>query len=469
MEFVKSNKGADFLVVDGYTFRKEKVIQEKEIWRCTEYRKAKCRSRCHTIGSNFEKLPTEHNHVPDTAAVEARKAVTCVKERAASTTEATHQIVSSSSANVTAAVATQLPSVANLKQTIRRIRRQEHAPLPTPVSFNDLQLPEEFTVTDRGERFLIHDSGPGTQRFLIFATTRNMELLARSQNWYSDGTFKTAPPLFQQVYTIHVRQHGTVIPAVYVLMNERSTNAYVRVLTELKNIRPDLNPSTVMTDFEQAALLAFRKIFPNVEQQGCLFHLSQCIWRRLSQTGDLQTRDTSDSQFALEIRQLAALAFVPVDQVVAAFEALQDSQFYIDNEAEIRDLLSYFEDNWIGRPNRRGQRLDAIFPLSLWNVYNAALQDLPKTNNAVEGWHRGFSEILGSYHPSIWKFIEALKKEQSLNELKLEQYVAGENPPRGRKIYRDSAQRLKAIVEDFHNRPILDYVRGVAHNLNLQV
>jgi len=206
-----------------------------------------------------------------------------------------------------------------------------------------------------------------------------------------------------------------------------------------------------------------------VQQQGCLFHLSQCIWKRLRQTDDLQSKYTTDCQFALEVRQLPALAFVPVDQVVSAFEQLQDSKYYTDNEPEMRDLLTYFEDNWIGRPNRRGQRTDAIFPVPLWNVYTAAHQDLPKTNNAVEGWHRSFSQIIGSYHPSIWKFIEALKKEQSLNEFKLEQYVAGENPPLGRKRYRDSAQRIKAIVEDFNNRPMLEYLRGIAHNLNLQV
>ena len=98
--------------------------------------------------------------------------------------------------------------------------------------------------------------------------------------------------LFQQVYTIHVCQHGAIIPAVFVLMNERSTNAYVRVLTELKNIRPDLNPFTFMTDFEQASLglLAFRTIFKDVQQLGCLLHLSQCLWKCLRQTDNLQTK-----------------------------------------------------------------------------------------------------------------------------------------------------------------------------------
>jgi len=26
-------------------------------------------------------------------------------------------------------------------------------------------------------------------------------------------------------------------------------------------------------------------------------------------------------------------------------------------------------------------------------------------NNAFAGWHRGFSELLGANHPSIWKLI----------------------------------------------------------------
>ena len=84
-----------------------------------------------------------------------------------------------------------------------------------------------------------------------------------------------------------------------------------------------------------------------------------------------------------------------------------------------------------------------------------------KTHNAVEGWHRGFTEILGSYHPTIWEFIEGLKKEQSLNELKLEQYVAGQEPPVAKKMYKNSAKRIKTVVEDNRNRPVLEFLRGI--------
>ena len=51
---------------------------------------------------------------------------------------------------------------------------------------------------------LVHDSGPGQHRMLIFCRVRNLVLLENCPNWYADGTFKTSPPLFKQVYTIHV-------------------------------------------------------------------------------------------------------------------------------------------------------------------------------------------------------------------------------------------------------------------------
>ena len=125
-------------------------------------------------------------------------------------------------------------------------------------------------------------------------------------------------------------------------MNDKSTNTYVKVLTELKNLNSNLNPETVMTDFEHASLLAFRRIFPDTNQQGCLFHLIQCIWR---QTPDVQEHYASDADFSLGIRHLEALALVPAVDVIKVFKELMDSQFYIDNVEEVRDVIVYLEDN----------------------------------------------------------------------------------------------------------------------------
>lgn len=166
---------------------------------------------------------------------------------------------------------------------------------------------------------------------------------------------------------------------------------------------------------------------------------------------------------------MAALAFVPISNVVESFEELVDSPYFSEHNDLIQPIVDYFEDTWIGRPGRRNQRRNPIFPHSLWNCYEATLEDLPKTNNSVEGWHRGFSQLLGASHPSIWKFIDGLKKEQSLNEFKVEQYISGQQPPAGRQIYKDTAERIKRIVENYRERPLLDYLRGISHNFNLHI
>lgn len=54
-------------------------------------------------------------------------------------------------------------------------------------------------------------------------------------------------------------------------------------------------------------------------------------------------------------------------------------------------------------------------------MFDAMNANLTRTNNNIEGWHRGFNTILKRKHPSIWDCIDALQKEQSRNELVLEQ------------------------------------------------
>jgi hypothetical protein len=60
--------------------------------------------------------------------------------------------------------------------------------------------------------------------------------------------------------------------------------------------------------------------------------------------------------------------------------------------------------------------------------------DIPRTNNSVEGWHNSFNSMLSAHHLSIWAFITALKKEESLNRFKIEQYTAGFEPSKKKNI-----------------------------------
>jgi hypothetical protein len=232
-----------------------------------------------------------------------------------------------------------------------------------------------------GTPFLLHDSGNTLDRILIFSPNRNLDLMFQCPHWFAYGTFKASHPLFSQVSV----KYSNVIPTVVVLMPNKSDVTYTRVLNALKNLNANLNPTSIMTDFKQAAIKAFRKAFPGSTQRGCFFHLSQCIYRQIQSYPDCKERYATDSEFAHQIRQLACVAFVPLCDVVKIFEELIDSEYFIENSDVVTPIVNYFEDNWIRRLSRRNQRQNPLFPHSLWNCYESTLEDLPKTNNSVEG------------------------------------------------------------------------------------
>eukprot|EP00102_Acyrthosiphon_pisum_P016308 XP_008187224.1 PREDICTED: uncharacterized protein LOC103310507 [Acyrthosiphon pisum] len=101
----------------------------------------------------------------------------------------------------------------------------------------------------------------------------------------------------------------------------------------------------------------------------------------------------------------------------------------------------------------------------MWNCYESVIQDLPRTNNSVEGWHHAFNAALGANHVSIWKFIRFLKHEQLLQEVRLEKRLSGEASPTRRRTYRDHDKKIKVIVENCSEIPTVQYLRGLSYNV----
>ena len=70
-----------------------------------------------------------------------------------------------------------------------------------------------------------------------------------------------------------------------------------------------------------------------------------------------------NEELPLNMKMLAPLAFVPPN-LVHYFEALSD-----DIPAELEPLYDYFEDNYLGRPARHGQRRAPNFATEMWSMY----------------------------------------------------------------------------------------------------
>ena len=411
LQYVVSMQNKKKLIDNNHLFVKEKTSGKKTIWKCNQFYTRKCHARVHTNNESIIKRLGEHNHAEDIARVEAAKAINITKEKVITTQETTHCIITQAYIGVFQAVAGQLPTPQNLKRNIQNARNVIAQVLANLVSLLELSIPSKYRITHSNEPFLLFDSDDGSDKIIIFPTLRNLQLLSNISNWYADGTFKTAPPLFNQLYSKHGIVNGDVLPLVYTLMANETEEHYNKLFSELKALGPTLSPRTIMTDFEHAAINAFKAVFPDSDQQGCFFHFSQCLFQSILSNG-LQQLYESDAGFALKMRMIAAIAFVPVADVVMSFEHLINNT---DFPEEAQSVLDYFEDTWIGRPNHRLIHRPPHFDHVLWNCFNAAKFCASKINNACERWHRSFSKLIGASHPTIWKFLEITSAKRSNN------------------------------------------------------
>ncbi|CAF4796187.1 unnamed protein product, partial [Rotaria sp. Silwood2] len=131
-------------------------------------------------------------------------------------------------------------------------------------------------------------------------------------------------------------------------------------------------------------------------------------------------------------KRLIALAFVPLVDVVKALELLENE---FDDDAD--EFMYYFEKTWIGECKRRGTgRKRPQFSHELWNVYDRVINDLPRSNNAIEDWHNAFANRVAIAHPTISKLANKIIQEQSKFEIDIEKLRQGDKPKPKKAAYR---------------------------------
>ena len=152
-------------------------------------------------------------------------------------------------------------------------------------------------------------------------------------------------------------------------MSGKRKRDYKKVLKKLLESLPS-SPAvkSVVMDFESALWKVFPKVYPGVELQGCSFHWTQAVWRKIQLLG-LQPLYLSNHSTHDFCRRLMALPFLPCEHVEPAFRILEGQvSNYIEHQ-----LTIYIDNTWIA-----GQ-----WKPEDWCVFNQTV----RTNNDVEGWH----------------------------------------------------------------------------------
>ena len=110
--------------------------------------------------------------------------------------------------------------------------------------------------------------------------------------------------------------------------------------------------------------------------------------------------------------------------------------------------------------------IDNHFPIQMWNQHHEVTQGIQRKINAVEAWHRSLNATVGCYHPNIWRFIDALKREQGLVEVKQAKFIAGDKPTKRRKAYANE-EGLKNLIQSYFHRQPIEFLQGVAHRIEM--
>lgn len=167
------------------------------------YHKTKCPARAQTENDQIIKLVHEHSHISDASSIEAKAIRSQIKSKALSTEDCPRKVIGKLMSQAPDAVIAKLPSVSNLAHSVSRYRRKEEGGTKDPSNLAELVLDVPHQLTTKGEMFLLHDIQQPDGRTMIFATKENLRFLSNCSHWYMDGTFKIAPKLFTQLYSIH--------------------------------------------------------------------------------------------------------------------------------------------------------------------------------------------------------------------------------------------------------------------------
>lgn len=258
------------------------------------------------------------------------------------------------------------------------------------------------------EQFLLADSGKEINRILIFGRQTGLNILERSKTWFVDGTFSVSPSLFSQVYIILAEDVGGIHPIIYALLPNKKGETYRKLFTMLIDLNPRLLPDSISIDFEIAAISAIKEAFPQLNVHGCYYHLTKNFWKKMGDIGMISNYN-NDANFSVMVKMIILLAFVPIEDLDVATDLLAD-----DLPDDIVPLLEWFKEYYIGRKNRRklGHR-SPQFPPEIWNLYQRVLTNQNRTNNHAEAANRRLNIQMGVTNPTIWSFINCLKKIQT--------------------------------------------------------
>ena len=464
-EVSRTERGRAVLRAGGYAYvHKRDRLDGSSAWECSKRRDHGCAAKA-DLDQRREnmRIDGEHAHPPSADGNAARVLRSNLMERAARGDGTTRNILASELEGVEDSV---IRAVGHIETLKRRVREKKQGITPAdPRVARELDIPDAYTVMSDGRQFLQYDSGPDSAdtpagRVIIFATDRMLGVLASSEQVFADGNFSMSPRAFLQTYVFRALVGDRSVTAAYAFLSRKTRDAYEQLLNALVNRCADLGsvlcPGALNTDFESAMLQASQIVFgPHCRQVTCYYHLSQSLWRKMQEFG-LQATYKEEAAVELSFGRILALAFLPVEEVVAGMEHVRGV-----SPMCMLPVLDYFRRTYVvgdgGSP--------PMFDRNLWNMRQVTMDRGHRTNNISEAWNNAFFSLVGHKHPTVWRSIEGFKKDVAMDEAVVVHHEQGmRQPKKVKRTLVEFQNRVRNMCEEYERgeRDMETFIRGVA-------
>ena len=158
-------------------------------------------------------------------------------------------------------------------------------------------------------------------------------------------------------------REGFEPPICYALLPSKTENCYNRMTQLVRSAWPALKPKAISTDFKIALMRSMSAAYPDAELQDCFFQLVKNLRKKI---GDLQSmpRYKNEPDFALAVRMISAIAFVPPANLD---DLLAELAVYLPDE--LMPVLTYSKNRYIGKlldllPDGRIVKKNPLFPVT---------------------------------------------------------------------------------------------------------
>ncbi|XP_053604512.1 uncharacterized protein LOC128671781 [Plodia interpunctella] len=340
-EFIQNKRGNDTLLYKRHRYNLNIInTNGSSLWRCN---KRKICSATVTIDSTrktiLRKSKTGHTCGESDCTNKLAKLISSLKKAVCNDLGPVQNIFEEKTQNLNPRF---IPKFRTIKDSLYRARKKYlKTNLLNCNNTKQLKLPEAFTNIF----LLIEDRCEDEEKIFIFGTRLGRKIAKNHESYFADGTFKTVPKPFYQLYVLHLDLNSTktktnIIPVFYTLLPNKKEKTYLRVFALLKE-KLGINVKSFKCDYEKAQMNAVSAVFPQAKISGCYHHFNDAIWRYSKKIKLNRNREGRNIT-----RKASVIPLFPASRIPEAWRYILESSS--DNEKFIK-FRKYFEMEWYPR------------------------------------------------------------------------------------------------------------------------